>query len=123
VSQVASNPRGLVITLEGAVLFSSGKSELLPGARERLARVAQLLKQQPTTKRLLVEGHTDSVGSGASNILLSKQRAQAVRDFLVKEGIAEQQIQAVGKGKAEPVASNADPEGRASNRRVEIVIE
>lgn len=123
ISQVTSKSRGLVITLEGAVLFGSGRSELLPGARERLARVAQLLRHQTLSRRLVVEGHTDSVGSEESNVLLSEQRARAVRGFLVSEGIAEQRIQAIGKGETEPVASNASPEGRASNRRVEIVLE
>jgi len=70
----------------------------------------------------VVEGYTDSVGSDAANQKLSKDRAEAVRVYLVSKGVPSDKITSVGKGKANPVASNDTPEGRANNRRVEIIV-
>lgn len=114
--------RGTVITLSGSVLFASGRSNLLPIARQRLDQVAEALKQQPSDVPLVVEGYTDSMGAAAANEELSLRRAQAVRDYLISKGVAAEHIQAVGRGDASPVATNATAEGRANNRRVEIVI-
>jgi outer membrane protein OmpA-like peptidoglycan-associated protein len=103
------------------VLFKSGSYELLPGARERLAKVSGIVLAYPTL-HLQVEGHTDSVGSDQYNQALSEQRAEAVRDYLIQQGIASNQIGARGLGKTEPIASNETPEGRQQNRRVELVL-
>lgn len=112
--------RGLLVTL-GDVLFAFNKAELSPQAGPRLDKLANFLKQFPDRK-LLIEGYTDSVGSGSYNQELSERRAMAVRDALVQRGVDSSRIGARGYGKAYAVADNASPEGRAMNRRVEIVI-
>ncbi len=112
--------RGLIANMSD-VLFKSGSFELLPGARERLAKVSGIVLAY-TGLRLAVEGHTDSVGSDEYNRRLSEQRADAVRDYLVQQGISPDAITASGFGKSEPVASNDTPEGRQQNRRVELVV-
>jgi outer membrane protein OmpA-like peptidoglycan-associated protein len=112
--------RGLIANMSD-VLFKSGSSELLSGARERLAKVSGIVLAYPGL-HLEVEGHTDSVGSDEYNQALSERRAQAVRDYLVQQGITANAIVARGLGKSEPVASNETPEGRQQNRRVEIVL-
>jgi len=122
IAQVKEEARGMVITLSGQVLFVTGKSELLPAARDQLDQVATALKDQGEVKPMVVEGYTDSVGSEATNLKLSKDRAEAVRAYLVSKGVPSDKITSVGKGKANPVASNDTPEGRANNRRVEIVV-
>jgi outer membrane protein OmpA-like peptidoglycan-associated protein len=112
--------RGLLVTL-GDVLFAFNKAELSPQAAPRLDKLASFLAQFPDRK-MLIEGYTDSVGSDAYNLELSSRRAAAVRDALVARGVAANRIAARGYGKVYPVADNASPEGRAMNRRVEIVI-
>lgn len=122
IAKVKEESRGLVITLEGAVLFASGKSTLLPIAQDKLSKVAAVLQQQSDDKRIVVEGHTDSVGSDDANLKLSQSRADAVRTYLVSQGVKSDRITALGKGESTPVADNKTPEGRANNRRVEIVV-
>jgi outer membrane protein OmpA-like peptidoglycan-associated protein len=122
IAQVKEEARGMVITLSGQVLFVTGKSELLPAARDQLDQVAAALKDQGDVKPMVVEGYTDSVGSEAANLKLSKDRAESVRAYLVSKGVPSEKITSVGKGKSNPVASNDTPEGRANNRRVEIVV-
>lgn len=122
ISQVKEEARGMVITLSGQVLFVTGKSELLPAARDQLDQVAAALKDQGEMKPIVVEGYTDSVGSDSANQKLSKDRAEAVRAYLVSKGVPSEKITSVGKGEANPVASNDTPDGRANNRRVEIVV-
>jgi outer membrane protein OmpA-like peptidoglycan-associated protein len=123
IAQVKEEARETIITLSGSVLFETDKSELLPIARERLSAVAEALKQQGEGNRFVVEGHTDSRGADQYNLTLSQQRADAVRAFLVSQGMEASQIQAVGRGEQEPVAENETPEGRANNRRVEIIVQ
>jgi outer membrane protein OmpA-like peptidoglycan-associated protein len=122
IAQVKEEARGMVITLSGQVLFVTGKSELLPAAQDQLDQVAKALKDQGDMKPMVVEGYTDSVGSDTTNLKLSRDRADAVRSYLVSKGIPSDKITSVGKGKANPVASNDTADGRANNRRVEIVI-
>ena len=112
----------MVITLSGQVLFVTGKAELLPAAQDQLAAVAKALQDQGELKPVVVEGYTDSVGSDSNNLKLSQDRANAVRSFLVSKGLPSDKLTAVGKGKSNPVASNDTPDGRANNRRVEIVV-
>lgn len=109
-----------IITLSGEVLFEYDQATLRPTARRRLRAVADALKASPNAM-IVVEGHTDSVGSDQYNEQLSQRRAEAVRVFLVEEGVDAARIRAEGRGEAEPVADNDSPEGRANNRRVEIV--
>ena len=122
IAQIKEEARGMVITLSGQVLFVTGKAELLPAARDQLDQVAAALKDQGDVKPMVVEGYTDSVGSDATNQKLSKDRAETVRAYLVSKGVPSEKITAVGKGEANPVASNDTPEGRANNRRVEIIV-
>jgi outer membrane protein OmpA-like peptidoglycan-associated protein len=112
--------RGLIANMSD-VLFKTGSFELLPGARERLAKVSGIVLAHPGL-HLEVEGHTDSVGSDEYNQQLSEHRADAVRSYLVQQGIPDSAIVARGLGKSNPVASNDTPEGRQQNRRVEMVI-
>jgi outer membrane protein OmpA-like peptidoglycan-associated protein len=120
-AQVRDLARGTVITLSGGVLFESGKADLLPGAQDRLGRVADFLKN--SSRPVTVEGYTDSTGSESTNLALSQRRAQSVRDFLVARGVPLERLKAEGKGESSPVASNDSASGRALNRRVEIVLE
>jgi outer membrane protein OmpA-like peptidoglycan-associated protein len=120
---VKQDERGMVITLSGSVLFQSNKSELLPSARRRLDEVADALNQGDRSPQIVVEGHTDAKGSDAYNLELSARRAEAVRSYLVSRGIGESRIRAEGLGLTRPVADNKSAEGRANNRRVEIVVQ
>jgi len=112
--------RGLIANMSD-VLFKSGSFELLGGARERLAKVSGIVLAYPSL-HLSVEGHTDSIGTDDYNQQLSEKRAQAVRDYLVQQGISSDAISASGFGKTAPVASNDTPDGRKQNRRVELVL-
>ncbi len=114
--------RGMVITLQGAVLFTSGKAVLLPIAQTKLNEVAEVLKQQPDSKRIVIEGHTDSVGSDTTNLNLSQARADAVRVHLISRGVKSDHVTAIGRGESVPIADNKSAEGRANNRRVEIIV-
>lgn len=118
---VKQEERGMVITLSGSVLFASDQATLLPDAQTRLDQVSDALKA--TGERdAIVEGHTDSRGSESHNLDLSQRRADAVRSYLVQRGYESDRIQAHGIGKGRPIADNATAEGRANNRRVEIII-
>ena len=118
---VKQDVRGLVITFPGNVLFASGKYALLASAENKLSQVATVLKDQPDNK-IVVEGHTDSRGGDQMNQELSRNRADSVRQYLVNHGVGGDQISASGLGSSRPVADNKSAEGRADNRRVEIVV-
>jgi outer membrane protein OmpA-like peptidoglycan-associated protein len=118
---VREEPRGTVITISGSVLFATDKSELLPTASDRLDDVADALDEQPE-RSVTIYGFTDSRGDPAYNQALSERRAQAVRDYLVSRGVDSDRLELVGRGPNDPVADNATAEGRANNRRVEIVV-
>lgn len=119
---VKDEPRGMVITLSGSVLFASGQTTLLPEARTRLDQVAAVLLTT-SERNLTIEGHTDSQGSNSYNLNLSQSRADAVRSYLIQKGYMGDLIHANGLGEGQPIANNADAEGRANNRRVEIIID
>jgi outer membrane protein OmpA-like peptidoglycan-associated protein len=112
--------RGLIASMSD-VLFRSGSFELLPAARERLAKVSGIVLAY-SALHLAVEGHTDSVGTDEYNLSLSERRAEAVRDYFVQQGIPSGSVEARGFGKTDPVATNDTPEGRQQNRRVELVL-
>jgi outer membrane protein OmpA-like peptidoglycan-associated protein len=122
VAKVKEEARGMVITLSGSVLFATGKYDLLPIAREKLDEVAKAINDQGY-KSILVEGHTDAVGKISDNETLSLKRAESVRTYLVSRGIPSDKIRATGLGPSRPVAENSTPDGRANNRRVELVVE
>jgi len=121
VASVREEARGTVITLSGEVLFAPGQSTLLPIAQQRLGQVAAMLRDHPS-RDIEVDGFTDSRGSASTNSALSLARAQAVREYLVSNGVPSDRIRAQGFGPDRPVADNTSPEGRANNRRVEIVL-
>jgi outer membrane protein OmpA-like peptidoglycan-associated protein len=120
-AQVKQETRGMVITLSGAVLFTSGQSALLPAAMSALDNVVVALKANPD-RNIVVEGHTDSQGQRAYNMDLSQKRADSVRSYIVSRGIPSEIIRAQGFGPDRPVADNNTAEGRANNRRVEIIV-
>lgn len=123
IASVTQDTRGTVITLSGGVLFASGKYDLLPAALVNLAQVANVLSTSDPDSKIRVEGYTDSQGGEAYNTDLSQHRADAVRGFLVSHGVAPDRITAQGFGMSRPVADNMSPEGRADNRRVEIIVQ
>ena len=119
---VKEEERGLVITLSGSVLFASNESTLLPAAQDRLNKVADALLVTKE-RQLIIEGFTDSQGSSEYNIALSQRRADTVRSYLISRGYPGALINTQGIGEERPVANNNSAEGRANNRRVEIVVE
>jgi outer membrane protein OmpA-like peptidoglycan-associated protein len=117
--QMKRTERGLVLTL-GDVLFDTGKSSLKPGAYGTIDRLAAALKDVPT-RSVMIEGHTDSVGSEEYNQSLSEQRAAAVQSALLQRGVDSSQVKTAGMGEGLPVAGNDSPSGRQQNRRVEVI--
>ena len=103
------------------VLFDTGKYTLKPGTQVSLAKVSGILESYPGLK-VQVEGYTDSVGGDEFNQKLSENRADAVRDFLVSQGVSTNNISATGYGKTNPVADNATAQGRQQNWRVNLVV-
>jgi len=118
--QTRDTARGLIVSMSD-VLFDTGKYTLKPGAREKLSKVAGILVSYPGLN-VAVGGYTDNVGTDKLNQGLSEERAGAVRDYLVHEGVAMASITATGFGNTLPVASNDNSAGRQENRRVELVV-
>jgi len=118
--QTRDSARGLIVNMSG-VLFETGKSDLRPAAREKLAKISGIVLAHPGLK-LEVEGHTDSVGSDSSNQTLSERRAQGARDYLVNQGVSADSIVSRGFGSTKPISTNDTIEGRQANRRVELVV-
>ncbi|MEA2336012.1 MAG: hypothetical protein QOE82_19 [Thermoanaerobaculia bacterium] len=121
IASTRSEERGLIVTLNGGILFDTGKTALKPGAKSTLSKIAQQLQGDKSLK-IAVEGHTDSVGGTSTNQTLSDKRANAVREYLVSAGIPSDHISAAGKGEEAPIATNKTTAGRQQNRRVELVI-
>jgi outer membrane protein OmpA-like peptidoglycan-associated protein len=120
VLQTTDSPRGLVVNMAD-VLFDFGKYNLKSDTQIKLAKLAGIIQAHPGL-HLAVEGHTDNIGGDEANMKLSEQRADTVRDFLVRQGLGQDAVTAVGLGKVEPVADNGTNEGRQKNRRVEIIV-
>ena len=118
--QTRDTARGLIVNMSD-VLFDTARYTLKPGAREKLAKVSGIILGHPGLK-IAVEGHTDSVGGDEYNMKLSENRAGAVRDFLVSQGVPASSVTAQGFGKTLPVADNGTAAGRQQNRRVELVV-
>ena len=118
--QTRDTARGLIVNMSD-VLFDTARYSLKPGAREKLAKVSGIILGHPGLK-IAVEGHTDSVGGEEYNMRLSENRAGAVRDFLVGEGVPPTSVTSQGFGKTMPVADNSTAAGRQQNRRVELVV-
>jgi len=118
--QTRDTARGLIVNMSD-VLFDTGKYTLKPGAREKLSKVAGILISYPGLN-IAVGGYTDNVGTDRLNQGLSEERAGAVRDYLVQQGVSTNSITATGFGNTLPVASNDNSAGRQENRRVELVV-
>jgi outer membrane protein OmpA-like peptidoglycan-associated protein len=119
IMETRDSARGAVMSLPG-ISFETGKAALKPAAQLTLAKLAGIAQVYPAVN-MRVEGYTDSTGNAAVNQKLSEARAKAVYDFLKAQGIADTRLAFQGLGPASPVADNATKEGRAKNRRVEIV--
>jgi outer membrane protein OmpA-like peptidoglycan-associated protein len=120
VLQARPTDRGLVLTL-GDTLFATGKSELKSGATVNLDRLTTFMNEYPQ-RTASIEGYTDSMGSDEMNQSLSQRRADAVKGYLVGQGVSSARLSASGRGENSPVADNESAAGRQQNRRVEVVI-
>jgi outer membrane protein OmpA-like peptidoglycan-associated protein len=118
---VSKDARGTIISMAD-VLFETNKATLTPNLKENLAKIAGILivYKEPN---ILIEGHTDSTGTKERNQKLSEERANAVMAYLVEQGVADTRLTAVGLGPDKPIESNKTKEGRAKNRRVDLVIQ
>jgi outer membrane protein OmpA-like peptidoglycan-associated protein len=110
------------IELPENILFETGSARIAGRSEALLDRVADKIKANPQVKRIRIEGHTDDVGSSRKNLELSQQRAEAVRDFLIRKGVEPERLQAVGYGDTRPLDKRRTSEARAKNRRVEFII-
>lgn len=119
--EAEATERGLVLTL-GDVLFATGSADLQGGSNRNLEKLVDFLNTYPD-RNVLIEGHTDNVGSAQFNQNLSLQRAESVRQYLTDHGVQNGRLTVSGLGLERPVASNDSPTGRQQNRRVEVVIE
>jgi outer membrane protein OmpA-like peptidoglycan-associated protein len=123
--EVASARRtenGILVNLKSSLLFSTDSAVLKPDAVDQIAKLGDILAKYPND-RIRIQGHTDSTGTLAHNEELSLRRAQAVRDVLESRGVNPRQMLVEGVGGARPIADNSTPEGRAENRRVELLID
>jgi outer membrane protein OmpA-like peptidoglycan-associated protein len=122
--QVAETKRteeGILVNLKNDLLFPTGSSTLTPAATTQLTQLAGVLVKYPTN-HLVISGHTDDVGTAASNDALSRQRARSVQSVLLQNGVKPDQVLTQGYGESQPIASNKTKEGRSKNRRVEVYI-
>lgn len=119
--EAEATERGLVLTL-GDVLFATGSAELQGGSNRNLEKLVDFLNEYPD-RDVLIEGHTDNVGSAQFNQTLSRQRAESVRRYLIDHGVQSSRLDVSGLGFERPVASNDSATGRQQNRRVEVIIE
>jgi outer membrane protein OmpA-like peptidoglycan-associated protein len=112
---------GIKITFDSKLLFDFGKTDLQETNKMNLRKLSESLKQYPDTE-LLIEGHTDNVGSDSFNQNLSQNRAAAVANYLNSVGVSMARLRPEGRGEAQPIASNDNDSGRQQNRRVEIAV-
>jgi len=119
--QAKVTDRGLVVTF-GDVLFATGGAALKAEAAADLSNLGAFLAEYPA-RTVVIEGHTDSLGTQGFNDGLSQRRADAVMAYLIAHGLNPRRIRALGKGESEPVAANHSAAGRQSNRRVEVIIQ
>lgn len=122
VAKTKRTENGILVELGSDLLFDTNSSALKPAAVEQLTKVGDIMAKY-SDNRVRIEGHTDSTGSAALNQKLSEERAGAVRSLLLSRGVQEAQMTAIGHGKTKPIADNATADGRAKNRRVELVID
>ena len=127
--QISRLHNAIKVTVNGELLFPSGGWQMPAQAQQTIAKMAAILAPQQTTK-IVVNGYTDNTPIGAglmrqgvtSNLILSQKRADNVMQYMISQGVNPNLVSAQGFGDADPVASNATPEGRAQNRRVEVTL-
>jgi outer membrane protein OmpA-like peptidoglycan-associated protein len=120
-AEVIREGEGIIVKFDSGILFDVNQSTLKTDARSNIENLATSLKNNPETTILIV-GHTDATGTDAYNQKLSVRRAEAVRSYTIAQGIASSRLSTEGRGESEAIADNTTEEGRALNRRVEIVI-
>jgi outer membrane protein OmpA-like peptidoglycan-associated protein len=123
-AEVAETKRttdGILVNLKDDLLFDSGSANLKPQATTQLTELSGVLKKYPAD-HIEIAGHTDNTGSATANETLSQNRAQAVKDILLQNGVNSNQVATEGFGESKPVASNTTRAGQAKNRRVEVYI-
>lgn len=120
-AKVREESRGVIVTLPGNIYFNFNKADVKPAMQMQLTKIAQALAAVPD-QNLLIEGHTDSIGSNEYNLSLSESRAESVQKILLDGGIAAERMEIRGYGESKPIADNDTPSGQAQNRRVEIVL-
>lgn len=120
-AEVTRAGEGLIVKFPDGILFDFNKTDVKSAGRNNVDKLATSMENNPDTDILIV-GHTDNVGSESYNMDLSKRRAQSVKSLLVNDGVSGSRLKTDGRGKSEPIADNGSAEGRAQNRRVEIVI-
>jgi len=111
----------IVFDENSGVYFNTNKHDLNESSKETIKKLANILEEYPNSN-ILIEGHTDSVGKEESNFLLSKYRAQSVRDYLIDQGVDEQRFTVKYYGESQPKYDNETTEGKSKNRRVEVTI-
>jgi outer membrane protein OmpA-like peptidoglycan-associated protein len=111
----------LLVGMTGATAFEVDSDVIKPGFYSTLDKIAGILNRYGKTQ-LVIVGHTDNTGSDQHNQQLSERRAGAVNQYLLNKGVIPERLSAYGRGKSEPIASNATPEGKQQNRRVDITI-
>src|SRR5690606_5048775 len=120
-AEVIKAGEGIIVKFDSGILFGFDKSDLMPQAKTNIQKLVTSLNENSDTD-ILVVGHTDNVGRSEYNLGLSDRRAASVRSYAIAQGLNASRIRTEGKGASEPIASNETDEGRAQNRRVEIVI-
>ncbi len=120
-AEVIREGEGIIVKFDSGILFDFDKAELKTNARTNIESLAASLKNNPETNITII-GHTDSQGTDAYNQGLSNRRAASVKSYAVAQGIASGRMSTQGRGETEPIADNTTEDGRAQNRRVEIVI-
>ncbi|PJJ83492.1 OmpA family protein [Mucilaginibacter auburnensis] len=118
---VIRDGEGILVKFDSGILFDTDKAALKSAAQTNLTNLATSLKNNPETNILII-GHTDDTGSDSHNMDLSVRRAESVKTFLTAANVSSSRLTTTGKGESEPIADNTTADGRAQNRRVEIVI-
>lgn len=112
---------GIIVKFDSGLLFGSGSADLQTAAQNNLQNLASSLQQNMATNVIII-GHSDNTGTSQQNMDISLKRSQAVKTYLASKGVDVTRITTLGKGETEPIADNSTEEGRAQNRRVEVVI-